>query len=384
MRRLLLVPALALALPAHAQLTTIGAGNGRPPLNQGGVTYSGPGNIVASASFWGGLRGYSAAYAATGTGKSVNVRRASDNATQDIVILTTGAFDLASYNTFVGTDTTGSCTIASTTLTCSGLGSTLHVNDPISGAGIGQPCYLTAIGSFSAGAQTATINSAAICGAVGVAVTVTAQVAGLLPKLYDQSGALACTGSTACDVPQATAGKQPLLLPNCLNSLPCMMFAGSSTQYFQLVTFPATAQPVSASAVAQRNGALTTKGQIISTFTSGSTIQNIFYTTSNNQIGLYAGSTGTATASDNVWHAIQSVVNGASPASVLSVDNTETTVSSGAGATGISLAVGWDTGTEYMTGPINEAGIWFAAFTGTQRTNMCHNQYVYWGTPTSC
>lgn len=64
--------------------------------------YTGPGDVVASAVYWGGLRGYNTAVTATGTQKAVNVRRSSDNTTQDIVILTTGALDIASATTFAG------------------------------------------------------------------------------------------------------------------------------------------------------------------------------------------------------------------------------------------------------------------------------------------
>lgn len=69
-------------------------------IGQGGISkYAGPGDIVAY-SFWCGLRAYSAAVAATGTQKSLNIRRASDNTTADILILTSGAFDTATANTF--------------------------------------------------------------------------------------------------------------------------------------------------------------------------------------------------------------------------------------------------------------------------------------------
>jgi hypothetical protein len=63
------------------------------------VTYTGPGDLVSGATVWYGLRGYNAAYA-TGSNNAVNVRRVSDNATQDIVILSSGALDIASANTF--------------------------------------------------------------------------------------------------------------------------------------------------------------------------------------------------------------------------------------------------------------------------------------------
>ena len=48
--------------------------------------YVGPGDIVSGATAWYGLRAYSAAVAATGTQKAINIRRASDNTTKDILI----------------------------------------------------------------------------------------------------------------------------------------------------------------------------------------------------------------------------------------------------------------------------------------------------------
>ena len=56
--------------------------------------YVGPGDIVSGATAWYGLRAYNLAYT-TGTNKAINIRRASDNTTMDIVILTSGDLDTA-------------------------------------------------------------------------------------------------------------------------------------------------------------------------------------------------------------------------------------------------------------------------------------------------
>jgi hypothetical protein len=69
------------------------------------VLYTGPGDVVASATAWWGLRGYNAAVS-NGVTKAVNIRRASDNATQDFVILSNGNLDVASIATFIS-GTTG-------------------------------------------------------------------------------------------------------------------------------------------------------------------------------------------------------------------------------------------------------------------------------------
>jgi Alpha-L-arabinofuranosidase B, catalytic len=68
--------------------------SGSPP------TFRGPGDVLSGARAWYGLSAYSAAVAATGTQKAVNVRRSSDNTTADILILTTGLLDIATATTF--------------------------------------------------------------------------------------------------------------------------------------------------------------------------------------------------------------------------------------------------------------------------------------------
>jgi hypothetical protein len=64
------------------------------------MAYVGPGDLVSGARAWYGLRAYNAAVAATGTQKAINVIRASDSATQDILILTNGNLDVASAAAF--------------------------------------------------------------------------------------------------------------------------------------------------------------------------------------------------------------------------------------------------------------------------------------------
>lgn len=59
--------------------------------------YVGPGDVVASATSWWGLRAYTLASVGT---NAVNLRRDSDNATQDFVTVTGGGLDLVSINSF--------------------------------------------------------------------------------------------------------------------------------------------------------------------------------------------------------------------------------------------------------------------------------------------
>ena len=67
--------------------------------------YVGPGDIVSGATAWYGLRAYSAAVAATGTQKAINIRRASDNTTKDILIRKSGNLDTPTAATFCASTT---------------------------------------------------------------------------------------------------------------------------------------------------------------------------------------------------------------------------------------------------------------------------------------
>jgi hypothetical protein len=62
-------------------------------------TYVGPGDVVTSAVAWYGLRAYNRATVNT---KSVNVRRASDNATRDLFTNFSGFLDITTANSFCG------------------------------------------------------------------------------------------------------------------------------------------------------------------------------------------------------------------------------------------------------------------------------------------
>jgi hypothetical protein len=66
--------------------------------------FVGPGDIVSGAAAFYGLRAYNAAYA-TGSNKAINVRRASDNTTMDILILANGNLDVATATTFLAATT---------------------------------------------------------------------------------------------------------------------------------------------------------------------------------------------------------------------------------------------------------------------------------------
>jgi hypothetical protein len=99
--------------------------------------------------------------------------------------------------------------VGTTTLTISACGSgTLNKGDTITGAGITQPAYITAIGTCASPPGTCTVNAAQTFSSEAV----TAQVAMFVTEVYDQVGTKHAV--------QATAANQPKLATSCLNSLP--------------------------------------------------------------------------------------------------------------------------------------------------------------------
>lgn len=104
------------------QLSPAGAlsGSDLVPVEQGGVPpakkmtlsalkaylmpYSGACDVVANPRAWWGLRACGAANL-NGATKAINIRRASDNSTTDVVILTSGFLDTASANAFCASTT---------------------------------------------------------------------------------------------------------------------------------------------------------------------------------------------------------------------------------------------------------------------------------------
>ena len=170
------------------------------------------------------------------------------------------------------------------------------------------------------------------------------------------------------------------LTSSCIGALPCMTFNG--VQFLQLAGSYTQAQPLTYSVVSERTGALTSVNALYEQdFTP---FTQISYEASANTIRIYGGTVLTATASDNAWHAIQGVLNGAS--SVINVDNTQTTGNAGAGgmASGHVNYLGAAGGTQILNGKLTELGIHPSAISTANQTALCHNQRLYWSTPGSC
>ena len=209
------------------------------------------------------------------------------------------------------------------------------------------------------------------------ALSVTCAVACKVKTLYDQSGAGDCSG--VCDlVPNVGFGStRPVFTQNCIGSLPCMTFASASNIFFDSANASAGhATPTSLAAVALANSGrggnenLVGLNYVVRYPSTASTIQDPFGTT--------------ATASDDAFHVVIYFGNNGA---TFNIDGSNGSSNSVGGVPAISAAAyniaNSNTGNT-LDGKISELGFWPVLFTGTQVTNMCHNMFSYWGTPTSC
>lgn len=263
--------------------------------------YIGPGDISASASAFWGLRGYSVANALAGV-KAVNIVRASDSTTADIVILPSGRLDVATATAFCASTT---CKVVT---------------------------------------------------------------------LYDQTG-------HGYNATQGADANRPVFTLNCLNSMPCMTFAG--TQNIVSSTAPTVSNPVGISIVAERTGVFTTQTYLFSTHADGTTagFRNVVSTWS-----MYAAGPGqvTAAATDSAWHVAEALY--ASGSSIINIDDlTPGTANAGPNGFGTNFSIGaLVASTNGITGNIVEIGAWPVNIGSVQRTGQCHNAYTFWATSVAC
>ena len=327
-------------------------------------SYVGPldaAGISATACY--SLRACSASYA-TGSNYAVTVRRASDNALSNVLILSNGNLDVATAASFAGTDATCTGTISGTTLSITSCASgTLHVNDPISGTGITAPAFITAIGTCASPPGTCTLNASQT---VGSAETITGQVALFVSNAFDQSG-------SGNGLSQSTTADQPQLLLLCHGTLPCLYVQSSA----QLLAGGSITPSSTLSLSAVANRVTSNTGNLPYYIKEG--INFLYSASATNVFSISGSSHFSGTATDSVWHAANGVINGAS--SVLNIDGAETTGS----ITTITTAdpFVWAGGSSTFSAAFQE-GIAFdgVTLTSTQRNAICANQFAYWGTST--
>lgn len=313
--------------------------------------YSGPGDVVAF-DFWWGLRAYSSAIATTGTQKLIQVRRASDNTTQDTGMVC-GALDSASASTFAGTDASGTGSITLTTLTFTGG----HVGDTVT-------CGTCAAGTYivSGSSPTWTVNISQTVASTTITLTWGLFVA----KIYDQVGGQ--------DMVQATSALQPQLL---------LTGGPSSTMPHLVLT---SSQMATAGAVGVNQGFTLQyvgqrRGSAMGTAMYSSTNNVVMgYASSANTFELFAGANPTVTVSDNAWHQILANFNGAS--SIVQVNATVTS-SLNVGAAGFNNSLMMFAHSTVPTTPIIgnwvEGGVATGNMSSGNRNSLDTQVQAYWG-----
>ena len=346
-----------------------------------GAPVCGPGD-VASFAAWYGLNAYSCAKA-TALANAINVRRASDNTTQDVPLLSGGGLNIASANTFAGPDGgAGTCTAStsgsSTTLTISvcTTSATLHAGDTLTCSSCVQPLYIVSLGTFTgtgAGASgTVTLNIAQTISSQ----TVTSQVALYIHLWYDQSG-------NAITQTQATNANQAQLLPNCgtfSNSHPCSVWTTASSQVYSGTLGGSITQPFSTTGVAARTGNTSNYTEYL----GGDNTSAMGWPNTTNTAYVASAATAnvTATASDNATHSIQGVLNNTN--SFIVVDGSVSAFQGGGGSafpTPICVGTLCSGGINYMTGYIMSTGVAAGGFSSGQYAAIHALDSAYWGTP---
>jgi hypothetical protein len=149
---------------------------------------------------------------------------------------------------------------------------------------------------------------------------------------YEQTGTLNCnSGAAVCNQTQSTNSLRPTYTASGgAGGKACEAY--TSTQLLIVPTgFNTQAQPFSMDTIDSRTGGTSSLSTI---FTAAGSLTGVYHSSTAGNAALYAGSiSANVVATDNAFHAIQSVFNGAS--SILAVDGSNsgsgTTVSPGAG-----------------------------------------------------
>lgn len=344
-----------------------------------------PGDILANATAWYGLRAYSASYAAPGTHPAINVLRFADNHTCDILITSSGNLGNTSNCStggdsgqtalsWAGIDATCMGTLSGTTLSCTGASATpTGTSDMISGAGI-FGLYVSSCGAFVGGAGTCTLNAPPAAN-ITTPELITFVKLLFVEKWYDQSG-------NGHDI---TISATPAFNPIGLNgTLPIVIMGGG---HFNTATIPSTNITYMTGVAGRQVGFTNTSAIIGQNDVTGNGLGAILdWQNVANTIEVYGGSHLTATAADSVLHSFQGLVNGAS--SVISVDGTETTGAAGNGNAYTVLFV-TNSGSSgccinFLGGSLTEVGAWPATPSSGIRKQMCQSMSNYWGTSGTC
>jgi hypothetical protein len=342
------------AASAAAQVPLVGAGTGAGAF---GSSYVGPGDLVASASGWWGLRAYSKAYAASG-GKAINILRSGDNSTTDIDVLANGSLDVVTAQNFSTVVATGTGLILGTTLTFTG---SLTTHQLVTGTGVSPGTVIT---GGSSPTRTVSISQTV------VSETLTIRQGLYVQTLYDQSG----NGNNLTNSGSTFQGGLLLFNNGPSGSLPSVQNNAGYGGLGAVLT-----QPYVFSWVAVRTANFTTQQATLATYHGSNAPSDVFFTTANT-FALSVTADATVTAADGTWHAEQSIYNGSS--SIAYHDGTQTTGLNPGTSTSTSGHVymgNVNGGSNQLVGDFVEGGIWSGAFTTPQQQGVNSNQHAFWG-----
>jgi hypothetical protein len=223
----------------------------------------------------------------------------------------------------------------------------------------------TSLGDFNVvAAQSAPLN----CGGAGGTCTV--------KTLYDKTGNTNCT--TACDFSNATAANRPTLVFNdTAAGKACMRFNGSS----QFLATPGSTpnQPFTFSSYAIATGNFTSTTSIAG-FANTFDQVIIGHINPDTLVMYDASAQPTATAVDNVFHAIQSIFDNTGGSSIY-IDGVSTLMNllSGVGGNGSPITLGSaKSASLFWTGDICEISLSPSAFNPSTQAAMNTNQTNYY------
>lgn len=212
------------------------------------------------------------------------------------------------------------------------------------------------------------------------ALSVTCAVSCTAKQLYDQTGGNNCGGG-ACDLTQATEANRPAFTLNCLNTTkPCLTFT-TAKGLENTTGFGALAQAFSISLVWNRTANDSAFENIL---TTNGTQQGIDGNNAANGVIMYEGANNPpATANDNALHSGNFLFNNTT--GWANIDGTKTTMNLMTAASQPSGKVSLGNNVNQVSAPMKwaEGGWWASSFTDPP-TAMCHNQFLYWATATSC
>ena len=320
MRRFIVALAFLLAglSPALAQNSTIIGGGVYGDFKKAAAGYTGPGDIVASVAWWGGVRAYNAADRG--------------NALLNVCYSTSSSVDAGCVD-FSSDATTGAIVATKPDGT--------HNCPTNPSPGTYPLCTVKIIYDRSGGAHNVT---------------------------------QATIASRYAFAPAGSATTCPTVTTACINSL-----VTPTNSY--VVTIASTSQPFTFSAVLATLGYNGNAGFYFFNPTTGVDFYNAG---TGNAWEMYSGGSNhiTPTETDGVTHAAQIMFNNGGT-SVANIDGTETTGTLGTNSLSTSVNLP-DAQSANEDVSFEEFGVWASGFTGTQRTNMCHNQYTYYTTGASC